>query len=431
MGYEANKFDINLITKTIDFFKLNKSRKKWDSWLDDEPTFNFVNILSKHPQFQYKFDFEFVAELLYDMFNHLDLPNKTFYSTDDAEQFLNLLLKNLDINITDYWVILPLNHSIISEKIEVNKDICVIGGTREEKIDYLCHIIGINKHDGYQRFSHTETSRSPNFFSYPLLVIKIKHLANFVYQNSTILAYYAVNFLNLLYWAYVHPQHRIPRFKLTQKTAKEEINQHLVIQTKNQSNWRHRPLDFVYTCPFNIDWLDDEAIKKKYIDLLSLVLSSKYDNELTLRFLRAVRFFTRSISINTNNQYFENYSDSILYLNIAAECVLLKNGEKYKTKKITRRLTHFVQSDDFDRKECLRIIKKMCKARGEYVHEGVHYFESAFDEKTHQKTELEFFKTISARFLSEAFNLVNKCIKESAITNRRITEVWFELLNNI
>ncbi|MCK8489253.1 HEPN domain-containing protein [Paenibacillus sp. MBLB2552] len=416
-----------LIEELISLFEINKQRKKWDNWLDDEATWRFINAVGSDPSFINTIDSELAAEFLPILFNDFEFPSKESLEASEANSFLQLLSKNMLSNMSDYWIVLPLLNAEATQSIKISDDISILAGNREEKFGELTQIIGLEMHEAESRFVHTEKSRSPDFFKDPLLVIKINHQHRIVHENAVAIAYYAVNFINVLYWGYVPPTHKIKSFKLLLNGKREHVNQHIMIQSVNGSNWGHRPLNFEYNCHFNLDWLNDKVHGKRLLDLMSLISFVYEQNGLTDRFLRGIRFFVRGINVKSGNRFFDAESDAILLMNIASECVLIKSQEeRNKSRKIKGRLSKLGNIEEVDIESRKRIIERMSNLRGSYVHEGLYNNVNSFLDGEEKLSELEAYKKIVARFLCGAFELTEKCRAQAAIDGKDVEETWFE-----
>ncbi|NWL87469.1 hypothetical protein DMN77_07615 [Paenibacillus sp. 79R4] len=416
-----------LTEELISLFEFNKQRNEWDNWLDDEATWKFINAVGSDPSFINIMDSELAADFLPTLFDNFEFPSKESIGVMEANNFLQLLNKNMLINMSDYWIILPLLNAEATKSIKISDYISILVGKREEKLRELTQIIGLELHEAESRFVHTEKSRSPNFFKDPLLVIKINHQHRIVNENAVAIAYYAVNFINVLYWGYVTPNHKVESSFRLLRGEREHVNQHAVIQNVNGSNWGHRPLNFEYNCNFNLDWLNEKVHGERLSDLMNLI-SFKYEqNGLSDRFLRGIRFFVRGINVKSGNRFFDAESDAILLLNIASECVLIKSQEEgSKSRKIKGRLSKLGNIEEVGIESRKLIIKRMSNLRGSYVHEGLSNNVKSFLDGEEKLTELEAFKKIVARFLCGAFELTEKCRAQAAIDGKDVEEIWFE-----
>ena len=163
---------------------------------------------------------------------------------------------------------------------------------------------------------------------------------------------------------------------------------------------------------------------------------NEFNDELTHRFLRAIRFFAKGIDVKSNHSFFEEDSDAILYLNIAIESVLLNNQEEgNKSRKIKGRLSRLGQLNGTDIESTKKIIGKMIQARGGYVHEGLEYYSKFqrdnFGNRTKEELDdLDLFKKIIAAFLADSYQHVGRCKIDAEKQKKELFDVWTERLSN-
>ncbi|KOY17859.1 HEPN domain-containing protein [Paenibacillus xylanivorans] len=416
-----------LTKELISLFKVNKQRDIWDSWLDDEPTWEFIRALESDLRFKDTMDVELAADFLPKLFYNFEFPLKNNIQESEANEFLQLLSKNMLINMSDYWIVIPLLNAEATQNIKISDSMSILAGKREDKLGSLSQIIGLKQHEVNSRFRHTEKSRSAVFLEDPLLVIKVHHQHRIAHENAVEIAYYAVNFINVLYWGYIAPTIRKENFRRLRINVRKKVNQHLVIQNVSDSNWGHRPLNFEYDCNFKLDWLNEYEHGSKLLDLMNLVSFKYQQNELSARFLRGIRFFVRGINVTSGNRFFDAESDTILLLNIASECVLIKSQEEQnKSRKIKGRLSKLGNIEEVDIETRKLIIGRMSNLRGSYVHEGLS---NVIDHNLNglgNLTELEAYKKIVARFLSRAFELTEDCRMQATVNGNDIEEIWYQ-----
>ncbi|CAM3275759.1 hypothetical protein HP548_12595 [Paenibacillus taichungensis] len=411
----------------ISLFRINKQRNEWGNWLDDEATWRFINAVGSDSAFIDTMDLELAADFLPILFQDFEFSSKESIGESEANNFLQLLNKNMLINMSDYWIVIPLLNAEATESIEISDNISIVVGEREEKMRALSQIMGLELREVISRFVHTEKSRSTDFFKDPLLVIKINHQRRIVHENAVEIAYYTINFINVLYWGYIAPTHKAGNSKYFLRGERKQVNQHVVIQCVNDSNWGHRPLNFEYNCQFNLDWLNGNAYGSKLASLMNLISFSYEQNGLTNRFLRGIRFFVRGINVRSGHRFFDAESDAILLLNIASECVLIKSQkERNKSRKIKGRLSKLGNIEEVSIESRKLIIEHMINLRGSYVHEGHSNNVDPYMDGKEKLTELEAYKKIVGRFLSDAFELTEKCRSQAVLDGKDIEEIWFQ-----
>nr|WP_261800534.1 HEPN domain-containing protein [Paenibacillus sp. PAMC21692] len=414
-----------------DLVQLNKQRNEWNNWLDDEATWKFVYSLTEEERFKEIMDYELSADFLPFIFQQFNIQSNDVNHIEVFSDLMDLLYRNLKINVSDDWIMIPLIDAELGKSIEINKSAFVIAGDRADKINEISHLVGIDSKELTTRTEHTENSRSPDFLHDPLLMLKTTHQQQIVQRSAESIAFYAVNFLNVLYWGHIFPKFTASRFNVLNLHKKRHINQHLVIQNINGSRWGHRPIQFDYSCKFELDWLNDDVMKERFGQLMRLNHINFKHNELSERFLRGIRFFVRAIYTKNNNRFFDMEADRILLLNIATECVLLQQNEELKSAKLKRRLARLGDLEDLRLKDRKDIIYRMTGLRGGYVHEGVLLYEVNNSSRNDKDlmTDLNNYCRMVARFLSKAYVLTEES-NISASENHKDIEEWFDYLKS-
>jgi len=421
---------VSLKKTYCELVQLNKQRNEWGSWLDDEVTWKFVSSLNEEERFKTIMDPELAADFLPGIFKAFNIKSDDVNHIDIFPEFINLLYQNLKINVSDDWVIIPLIDAELEKSIEINENAFVIAGERLDRINEISELIGIDSNELANRIEHTETSRSPDFLRDPLLMLKITHQQQIVQRSAENIAFDAVNFLNILYWAHIFPKYAISDFNRLFSRRKRQINKHLVIQNINGARWGHRPIQFNYSCKFGLNWLNDNVMKERFGQLMKLNDINTVHNELSERFLRGIRFFVRAIYTKNSNRYFDMEADRILLLNIATESVLLKQNEDGKSSGIRKRLAALGDVENLKIKDRKDIIYRMTGLRGGYVHEGVLLNEVSNSTRNGEDlmTDLNNYSRMLARFLSKAYVLTEEMKLNAIKLNKNIEEQWFDYL---
>ncbi|MBL7086775.1 MAG: hypothetical protein ISS28_06740 [Candidatus Cloacimonetes bacterium] len=425
----------SLIRSTLELIKINQERSEWSSWLDDESTYNYVREISKNNKFSSIFDEELIAGFIPRIFYKLNFETKEDFNNKDCEKFINLLYDNVKINVKDFFIILPLNKASISENIFINPNTFIIEGDRNYKISYIANIVGVEFDEMDDRLSHTEKTRSPNFFDNPILIHKITHQYNIVNRFSTHYSFYSTLLINLIYFSKIYPSNQNNILDQSYNSRHFENNSHVVVQCKNQ-NWVHNPLRFDYKCDFNLDWIKDQENKNLFNKLIKLLSPDPIQVNLNKRFLRALRFFNKGINVNKLGNTIECESDAIFYFNISIECMLLKANERYKSRKIKTRVPKLLDDIDFESSYINEVLNSVITARGDYVHQGKHYVNPCystlvFDIENTVSDEFADFRKIVASLLSKSYNFLEICNYEVSDDNQDLEEIWFSYLREL
>ncbi|WP_090851295.1 HEPN domain-containing protein [Paraliobacillus sp. PM-2] len=420
--------------------KCNYERGNWSSGLEDKETNKVITSIAKHPEFSEIINIEDAEEWLVQIFSWLEFHKKEDFSIDDSKQVLDLLKDNLQLNVKEYWVVFPLVNATLNDTIRLSEDIYIIGG--EDKVYQLHDITKLSFYELESRFEHTMNSRSPIFLSHPLLAIKITHQYSSVNHIASDRAFYAISVLNILYRAYIYPEYENSRMHLAIKKFGENKSMSKNIDTLNyhiavhgEQNWRHIPLNFSYHCRFSLEWLKNPKYVERFVKLYHWTRESDNLDELDFRFLRALKFFMKSINNGKKINSLDSESDAVLYLNIAAEVLFLKKHESDKKKKLKFHLNHLVSLTDKDQTSA---IEKICKSRNDFVHEGLEYREDYFSRNevdpflTDAKgdTDLDVFNKIISVIISKADLYVEYANDNKKHSNYTTKQSWFNLLKD-
>ncbi|PAE87223.1 hypothetical protein [Shouchella clausii] len=342
----------------------------------------------------------------------------------------------------DYWVVFPLVNATLDDTICLNESIYIIGGDKDRKLNQLAQVTNFPIKELDSRFEHTLRSRSTIFLSHPIIAIKIHHPYSSVSRIASDCAFYAISLLNVIYRAYIYPSYENTEisFVFRQLIEKgnindyDKLNKHIAIH--GEKNWTHIPINFSYYCNFDLKWLINEKYRKRFVNLYSWSQETKTNdvNELKERFLRAIRFFMKAINFGKESNLLDSESDSVLYINITAEVMLLKKNEnKHTRKKLTFLLEHLVTLEGIDQTS---VIDKVCKSRNEFVHDGLDYIDNYFyrnkiepsEKEAKGKTDLEVFIKIIAILISKGDFFIEYATRYKKHSSFTTQESWFNLL---
>lgn len=165
-----------LAKRVLFLLRYNHDRKNWSCGLEDKETWKVITTIAQHKEFSEIIDIEDTEGWLIDIFNWLNFKDKNMFELNDALSVLELLKKNLEINIGDYWVVFPLVNATLNDTICLDESIYIIGGDdKKHKLNQLKQITNLPAQELDSRFEHTIRSRSPIFLSHPIIAIKIRH----------------------------------------------------------------------------------------------------------------------------------------------------------------------------------------------------------------------------------------------------------------
>lgn len=429
-----------LAKKVLFLLEYNHNRESWSCGLEDKETWKVITAIAQHSEFSEIIDIEDTEGWLIDIFKMLNFRDKNTFELDDGLTVLELLKKNLEINMGDYWVVFPLVNANLDDTICLNESIYIIGGDKEHKLNQLAQVTNFPFMELDSRFEHTMRSRSTIFLSHPIIAIKIRHQYSSVSRIASDSAFYAISLLNVIYRAYIYPSYENTQISFVRWLIKKrnindygKLNKHISIH--GEKNWSHIPINFSYYCNFDLEWLKNEKYMKRFVNLYSWSQETNDVNELKERFLRAIKFFMKAINFGKESNLLDSESDSVLYINIAAEVMLLKKNENKHTrkKKLTFLLEHLVTLEGIDQTS---VIDKVCKSRNEFVHDGLDYIENYFyrneidpsEKEAKGKTDLEVFIKIIAILISKGDFFIQYATRYKKHSNFTAKESWFNLL---
>lgn len=425
------------IDVALDLIKFNKTREKWNADLSDPKTSQLVYTLMNDIEFFQIMDAELLENVLESIFVDLGFINKEDFTREDATIFVNQIKRNLEINVKDYFVLIPVLGAHLSETIEISGELAVIAGDRNNKIGDIARLTGYNIQLIDDNLQHTERSRSKFFLHHPLILLKVRHQFGTVLNNSEFLGFYLMNFIKLIYWSYVYPGYKkkgiLEGFKTIEEVESDKIknvNRHVVVL--GESNWGHRPISFDYDFKYSLDWLNDEKFSVIFLSLINLVDLKKIPTEIGSMFLRAIRMFNNSIrsGSNSSNRFYDIEADMILMLTIAAETVLLKSQEeRSKQKKVRGRLMRLTNLYDINYKEehIRDLINQMYRVRSGYVHEGIY---QGYSEISSPEKDIEIYRKIIGRILCDANDHTENVLNISENSREPEKEIWNKIVSN-
>ena len=410
---------------------------------DAFPIIAFINSASQEPKFSEKWS----GIEVYDMLIHsietfleenqsVNPPVEEQMATEFIERFQSLLSQNL----AEYWLIFPLMRAEIDNLVQF-ADFIVIPEKfkREEKIDYLANLISISKDEMNFRAKHTEKSRSPNFYDYTLFCHKVCHYPSWVSTNAAHIALLDVALLRTITNS-INLTDQKPYGLIIED--RREINKHVLIHTKEPTNWGHEPFwsnEHSTVVSGDLGWLQNADQQLKFVELVKLCGYDKKVDRLAFRIRRSIQFFSKSIDIQLgNHRSTEGFALELLHLMISAEGLLLER-ENEKRLRLAVLLSRLVQVKGKMSKEIYGAINDIYNWRSDYVHEGndvfPEYDEDYKEGETLQKIYL--LRYVISRFLTDS----NKWIQISESRSQRsaddqssvktLEKAWFKYLDEI
>ena len=323
------------------------------------------------------------------------------------------------------FLILPLQGAVLNDDVKVSSDLDIIKGSYNDKIRKITNLINADKETTEDMLMHMIKSRSNDFTQSPILVYKTKLNDISYFRDCVIISYYLTSVLNVTYWAKVFPKYKIDlvNYMFTKKDRigefrvdTREKNNHILVCNKSCTDYICYPLNFNYECNYELDWLKEDSNKEIIKEIIELIYKK---DDLSKRFLRALRFFQKAILTEKEKTCFSNEikSDEILLLHIVLECLLIKNSfDEGNSFKIRKYVSKAININGYKSNNIFNLIKDMTGNRGQYVHEGKYYVEGndkrskildmadeELDDYMHNKdsikyiTNLDLFKIIVAK----------------------------------
>ena len=417
----------------LDLLHYCRNTGDWQPDYSNKPLGNLLDFLGNQPDYARYFNPYLAYDMLMYQLAESSWQAKTSFTDVDAEQLLTRLAQNIEINAADHWIIVPLRDAELQTTIRFG-NFAFIGGTRDEKIDALHRLCRISLEEALSRANHTEVTRSPGFFEYPLLAIRIKHQTNTVEGLAKRYALWCLCALQALYWGYIYPGNRRSRFRHAGEG--EKVCRHLCIYAKDDWRYGHKPFYSSPHCYFNLDWLKNPVHQRRFTALFTSVINISIQDKLTFLFYRSLRFFGRAISISQSQEEFEGMGITLLYLMIAAEGILLNNNYE-KRLRLSVLLPRLAKYPGYSINECTSAIDRVYKLRSDFVHSGTDpYPESLnfdpFSEETTGEPKMSddmLVRCLIAKLLSDAPRHIKR-VRRTPSKNTDLSEIWFDVLNN-
>ena len=413
----------NITKLTLDLLNYCRRIGEWEPDETDRPIQNLLTGLSESPEYQQFFTLDTAYGLVLLELGKENLQVKEKFDNNDAELFLTNIRDGLSANAANHWIVIPLRRATLTHTIRF-RNFVFIAGDRSQKIEVLRRLNRISKVKAEFRASHTERTRSPGFFEYPLLAIRIKHQTGFVEAISNKYALWSICALQAIYWAYIYPNSEIPFF-----IEPHGRSGHLAVYATDDWRYGHRPLHFKSECRFKLDWLASPEHQKRFTAIYKNIIVNSNRDSLSFRFFRALRYFGKAIDTETSREIFEGMGMSLLYLLIAAEGILLSQDFE-KRSRLTVLLPALTKVSNTEQKECARALDNIYRYRSDFVHDGSDIYPD-WDEdlKSGEKTnQIRLVKRMVAKLLADSPKHIDSVFRK---VNKDLTKIegeWFKAL---
>jgi len=399
----------------------------WTPDLTDPPVWNLLDALSDHPDHRSFFDGETAYDILVQVLSRPDLQARASFSNSETEQVLSAVGKGLDAMAANHWIVVPLRGGQLAEDIRL-RGFRFISGTRAEKIDVLRRLSGISRSEAESRAEHIEQGRSPGFFENPLLAIEVVQQTNYVRRVARYWAFYAICCLQAIYWGHVYPDDRFPQ---ALPFVRRECR-HLAIYAQDAWRYGALPMRFSAECRFSLDWLSRPAHRSRFKQLLGSVVAARLHGNLTHRFSKGLRMFSKAIDTEEDQEAFEGMGITIMYLMIAAEAVLLsQHGEKRS--RLTVLLPRLTKVPGHRLAERAIAVDQGYRWRSDFVHAGTDKYPDWEDDLSPGPAaqSVTLLKRMVGRLLSDAPKHIERMTQQIDADASSPESRWLQFLQEL
>jgi len=345
---------------------------------------------------------------------------------NEVLEIIEIVRKNLLLNIANHVIIVPIPKAELSEVIAFGNYMIIPHViARKKKINLIAKFSGKKYADAESILEHTEKSRSPDFLKYPLLCIKEK-------QQSTNIHFKALNISRLTIYAittYYYAQIFLENYGLYSSIASLVKTtypaSHIAILAKDNWRQRHKPLNFDPVIRFKLNWLSEKNHQRKLLKFIRALILAENTDKLRVLFLNSLILFNEALIQNT--------SIATLMTMTSAESLLTqtKNEKRLRLSAILPRL---VKVKNVTAPQLSETLTELYLKRNEFVHAGKTITIMYSDKK--EKDSLEVAKVAVATLLLDYPTIVQKLTKSIAGTGKQPTKdsllvAWQNYIDNI
>jgi hypothetical protein len=403
--------------------------KKTGQWnavnYEHGPYSNFLEALFSYPRVEKILDYDpadFAVQQALAMFSEKD---KQAFSNDDSKELIESVVGNLEANVQTCWIFAPLRNAVLSKTLELD-NVVIITGSKDEKLDFIAHLTDTPRDDVTKKAEHTMKSRDPEFYTSPIIGIKVQHHFEHVRRKSKIYVLWLTSIIHAIYWGLVYPEHKPNQFMNIRSSGSVDVrNSFSVIW--GEWDYDHYPLSFDLRCDLYLDWLERKEYKEQLLSIVNEVIEGRSENKLRIRFFKSFRYFIKAIYSEYNKDPFDGVELTILYYIIIAEGLLLSSGgeQRSRLKFLLPRLAD-IQGTALNEREA--VVNKAYKRRCNFVHDGKEtYYERDWDtlSKGQIHQDIELLKRMLAKLLCDSPQHIAK-IRERAAEGQEADSAWFE-----
>lgn len=281
----------------------------------------------------------------------------------DVDDIIKNVIDTLNENISDHLIIIPIPNSQFKERISFgNYTFIPQEYTKEKKIKIINGLIRGRLENTTWFANHTESSRSPHFWDYPLFCLKQRQQTRFVHYNSENIVKAILYALQCFYYGEIKgTSYDKTSIFVKAKTRVLKEATHLAVYSKEDWRKYHKPLGFKIDMPYDLSWLNEAKFKRRFNKFLKSIYLKDELDDLDLRFLNGMFLFSESL--------FQNTSISIILLLTIAESIVTL-GKNEKRLRLSAILPKLIYSSKSKQKEYSRLLGDLYKKRNQFIHSG-------------------------------------------------------------
>lgn len=407
----------------------NKSLKEGEIEYDyEDKTFqNLFQALYKIPEIKEIYDGDImmygVEQSITKRFQKLPVQFKEDIIDVVVEEIITILKHNL----ADHVIIVPIQSAQFDNVIKVdNLTFIPQNYSRQDKLKIIARSTKKTLEETVWIANHTEKSRSEDFLKYPLLLIKQTHHTTTVHYNSLNIAKIIIYSIRCFYYGNIHKTSKDKTSFLSWSQTSLAEASHLAIYSKETWRQNHKPLNFDVSVPFDLNWLGEKEMAKKFKSFLKRIYFEKNLDDFNVSFLNALILFNESIKQNT--------SISTIITMTIAESILTRNRNE-KRLRISAIIPRLMKLPKNKQKKVARDFDELYHKRNNFVHSG-EFVSINYDYEGSEPSILEEGRKMIARLILSypTFeNIVEKKIPANDTTSKQIIRMkyWDKYVDSI
>ncbi|WP_283153621.1 hypothetical protein [Guptibacillus hwajinpoensis] len=348
--------------------------------IDDRPLYNLLGEIKKHLTYKKYFEVDIVISTIENFVESIKYSSKKV-DNELVTKLIDLINKNLEINVEDHYIVIPVPKAKCSMLLKFDKYAIIPQDfTREEKIKEISKLVGVVYEEIESFAEHTEKSRSPSFYEYTLLCIKVNNQTSMVKFDAENISKYTIFTIRCLYYAYmVNKNNKLSFWSLIRDSKPKYPSTHIAIFSKESWRMGHHPINFFSNCNFNLDWLEESEYQKVMVDLIDTIINPENSDELSERFFNALLLMNKSYQLS-------NQSEELLSVLVSLSTAesLLTKGKNEKRLRLSAIIPRIVSREGYTIPQLSKIINQLYMKRNDFLHGGeniVQFYGNESDSK--------------------------------------------------